>query len=284
MNRREVIRNVLLALGTGMVGRTAASSGSRLHLGACDWSLRGMMNPAAFDNAKKIGLHGVQLSYNTKDDEAGLSNPTTLQAIRESSLRTGVAVSSLGIAHLNQVPYKSEPRTEQWVWNSVDAAKALGVKVVLLAFFSDNDLRNDVAGKKMVIERLKKVAPHAEKQGVVLGIESYLSAREHLEIIEAVGSKAVRVYYDARNSADAGHDIYKEIPFLGKDLICELHMKENDVLLGKGSIDWPRVARLLKEIDYQGWMQIESAMPQKANLVESYRHNRHYLEKLFEFS
>lgn len=284
MNRREAIRNTLLVLSAGMAGQATASYAPKLHLGACDWSLRNAMNPAAFDVAKTIGLGGVQVSYNTKNDEAGLSNPATLQAIREASARTGIAVSSLGMARLNQVPYKSEPRAEEWVWNSVDAAKALGVEVVLLAFFSDGDLRNDPAGKKVVIERLKKVAPQAEKQGIILGIESYLSAQEHLEIIEAVGSKAVRVYYDARNSADAGHDIYKEIPFLGKDLICELHMKENDVLLGEGTIDWPRVARMLKEIDYRGWMQIESAMPQKADLVNSYRHNRQFLENLFDFS
>ncbi len=190
----------------------------------------------------------------------------------------------MAIGELNRVPYKSEPRTEEWVWNSVDAARALGVKVVLLAFFGNGELRDDDAGQKMVIERLKKVAPHAEKLGITLGIESYLSAREHLKIIDAVGSKAVKVYYDSRNSADAGHDIYEEIPFLGSDMICELHMKENDFRLGEGTIDWPRVAALLKKIDYQGWMQIEGATPKGANVIETYQHNRRYLEKLFEFA
>ncbi|WP_373511177.1 sugar phosphate isomerase/epimerase family protein, partial [Persicitalea sp.] len=198
--------------------------------------------------------------------------------------RTGIKVSSVAIGELNRVPYKSEPVTEEWVWNSVDAARALGVNVILLAFFGNGELRDDAAGQKMVIERLKKVAPHAEKQGITLGIESYLSARDHLKIIDAVGSKAVKVYYDSRNSADAGHDIYEEIPFLGNDLICELHIKENGFRLGEGTIDWPRVAALLKQIGYQGWMQIEGATPKGADAVETYQYNRRYLEGLFDFA
>jgi sugar phosphate isomerase/epimerase len=283
-NRRNALKTTALLLGAGLAGNLTAKAKPRFRLGACDWSIGPKLNSETFDIAKTIGLQGLQVSYNTKEDEAGLSVPATLQGIKDAAKRTGIVVSSLGIGELNRVPYKSEPRTEEWVWNSVDAAKALGVKVVLLAFFSNGELRDDEAGQKMVIERLKKVAPHAEKQGITLGIESYLSARDHLKIIDAVGSKAVKVYYDSRNAADAGHDIFEEIPFLGNDMICELHMKENGFRLGEGTIDWPRVEALLKKINYRGWMQIEGATPKGANVVETYQHNRRYLESLFDFA
>lgn len=279
LNRREMIRSSALLLATA----TLPPSAPRFRLGACDWSVGKTLNPEAFDRAKQIGLQGVQVSYNTGKDEKGLSVPETLQGIREASARTGVKVSSLAIGELNRVPYKSQPKTEEWVWNSVDAAKALAVKVILLAFFSEGDLRNDDTGKKAVIERLKKVAPHAEKQGITLGIESWLSAQEHLDIIQAVGSPALKVYYDFRNSTDAGHDIFKEIPMLGKDMICEIHIKENGQRLGEGPLDWPRVAKAVKEIGYEGWMQIEGATPQGADIIECYQHNRKYLEGLFSF-
>ena len=284
LNRRDALKTTALLLGAGLTGTLHAAAKPRFHLGACDWSIGPKLNPGTFDIAKTVGLQGLQVSYNTKEDEAGLSVPATLQAIKDAAKRTGVKVSSLAIGELNRVPYKSEPVTEEWVWNSVDAAKALGVRVVLLAFFGNGELRDDETGKKMVVERLKKVAPHAEKQGVTLGIESYLSAREHLKIIDAVGSKAVKVYYDSRNSADAGHDMYEEIPLLGNDMICELHMKENGFRLGEGTIDWPRVATLLKKIGYQGWMQIEGATPKGASPVETYQYNRRYLETLFDFA
>ncbi len=253
----------------------------RFRIGACDWSLGQQARLEAFDVAKRLGLDGVQISYNSALDEAHLSKPDVRQAVKAAAKRTGVAVASLAIGRLNEVPYKSEPRTEEWVFNAVDAARDLGVRNVLLAFFAKNDLRNDDAGKRAVIERLKKVAPHAEKQGITLAIESYLSAEEHLDIINAVGSKAVRVYYDFRNATDAGYDIYREIPLLGTTNIVEIHMKENGHLLGKGPLDWPRIRRELDKIGYRGWMQIEGAVPSGAELVPSYEQNLKYLRGLF---
>jgi sugar phosphate isomerase/epimerase len=282
LSRRELFRkSALMWLAAGYNWRIPVAP--RFQLGACDWSVGKALNPEAFDRAKQIGLQGIQVSYNTSKDQAGLSVPATLQSIQEASRRTGIRVSSLAIGELNRVPYKSEPRTEEWVWNSVDAAKKLDVKVILLAFFSEGDLCNDEKGKKAVIERLKKVAPHAEKQGIVLGIESYLSAQEHLDMIHAVGSPAVKVYYDFRNSVDAGHDIFKEIPMLGKEMICEIHMKENGHRLGEGPLDWPRIAAALNGINYSGWMQIEGAIPPGGEVIACYEHNRKYLESLFSF-
>jgi L-ribulose-5-phosphate 3-epimerase len=166
-NRREAIKRGALFMAASSNLDLLTKPASKFQLGACDWSVGRSLNPEAFDRAKEIGLQGIQVSYNTAKNHEGLSNPETLQSIKEASKRTGIKVSSLAIGELNRNPYKSDPKTEAWVWNSVDAAKALGVKVILLAFFSDGDLRNDNTGKKVVIERLKKVAPHAEKQGII---------------------------------------------------------------------------------------------------------------------
>ena len=165
----------------------------------------------------------------------------------------------------------------------METARNLQVPVVLLAFFNKNDLRNDSAGKKEVINRLKKVAPHAEKNGIILGIESYLDADEHLDIIDQVGSKNIKVYYDFRNTADAGFDTVKEFKKLGKKMICELHMKENGFLLGKGTLDWAAIGNAVSEAGYygDGWMQIEWAKPDGVDLIESYAHNLQFLKNIF---
>ena len=119
--------------------------------------------------------------------------------------------------------------------------------------------------------------------GIILGIESYLNAAEHLEIIESVGSPAVKAYIDFRNTADAGYDVVKEVKQLGRDNICELHMKENGFLLGKGTLPWERIRDLIYETGYygDGWMQIEGAMPAKADIIQSYKLNHQFLKSLF---
>jgi sugar phosphate isomerase/epimerase len=201
----------------------------------------------------------------------------------EESKKSKIKIASLALAELNNVPYKSDPRTEAWVADSIDVAQALGVKVILLAFFNNNDLRNDPKGKEEVIRRLKKVAPKAEQLGITLGIESYLSAEEHLEIMERVGSKNIKVYYDFRNAADAGYDVIEEIKLLGRDRICELHIKENGKLLDEGTLDWPRIGETLALIGYQGdgWMHLEWSLPKETDIIKGYQHNLHYLKNSF---
>jgi sugar phosphate isomerase/epimerase len=129
------------------------------------------------------------------------------------------------------------------------------------------------------VRRLKVVAPKAEKAGVILGIESWLSADEHLDILDRVGSKAVQVYYDVCNSNDRGHDIYKEIRQLGKR-ICEFHAKENGTLLGQGKVDFQKVRTAMDDTGYTGWIQIEGAVPAGKAVLESYQANCKFLRSI----
>jgi len=272
MMRQSVQATAWLALAANCAPLFAAAEQRRFKLGACDWSIGKMGDPGAFEVAKEIGLDGVQVSLGTAGDDMRLRKPEVQQQFKEAAKKAGLQVASLAIGELNSIPYKSDPRTVQWVSDSIDVCKAFGVRVVLLAFFGNDDLRDDKAGVDEVVRRLKAVAPRAEKAGVILGIESWLSADQHLEILKRVGSKAVQVYYDVCNSNDRGYDIYKEIRQLGKR-ICEFHAKENGSLLGQGKVDFHKVRAALDDIGYRGWLQIEGAVPSGQPMLESYQTN-----------
>ena len=252
----------------------------KYRISACDWSIGKTSQVDAVALANSIGLDGVQVSLGTVKNNMHLRQTLVQQAYKAATKQYGVQVSSLAIGELNNVPYKSAPETEEWVSDSIDVAKAMGCKVILLAFFSKGDLKGDEAGRQEVIRRLKKVAPKAEKAGVILGIESWLSADEHLDIIHAVGSGNVQVYYDVANSHHMGYDIYAEMTRLGKKYICEVHAKENGFLLGQGKIDFARVKDILDGMKYEGWVIIEGALPQGAELLPSYQANNQYLRSV----
>jgi sugar phosphate isomerase/epimerase len=276
MIRQSVQTTAWLALAANCAPLFAAPDKRRFRIGACDWSIGKMGSTGAFEVAKQIGIDGVQVSLGTVANDMHLRTPEVQQQYRDAVRVAGLDVASLAIGELNNIPYKSDPRTVPWVSDSVDVCKALGVRVVLLAFFSKDDLRDDPAGVDEVVRRLKTVAPKAEKAGVILGIESWLSADQHLEILERVGSKSVQVYYDVCNSADRGYDIYKEIRKLGKR-ICEFHAKENGALLGQGNVDFHKVRAALDDIGYRGWVQIEGAVPPGKPMLESYQANCKFL-------
>jgi len=284
-NRREMIALMGGAALTGLTlggchslsNRTPQPNGFRI--GACDWTLGKRADPAALEVAAQIGLDGVQVSLGTLQNDMHLRRPEIQQTYRDMEKKTGARVASLAIGEMNNVPYKNDSRPDQWVADSIDACRALGVKVVLLAFFGKGDLRDDQPGTDVVVKKLRQVAPHAEKAGVYLGFESWLSAEQHLDILQRVGSPALKVYYDVGNSHLRGYDIYREIRLLGKN-ICEFHAKDYDDLYGKGSIDFVRVRRAMDDIGFRGWIQMEGVkMP--LGRLESCRYDLQYLKTIF---
>lgn len=248
-------------------------------LAVCDWTIGKTTDPASLEAAKRIGLDGVQVDFGRGEDTLPLFDADLQRRFLDEARKQDMQIASLAMGALNNVPYKSDPRAERWVADGIDVCKALGVNVVLLAFFGNGDLRNDKKGTDVVVERLKRVAPKAEKAGVFLAIESWLNAEQHLDIIERVGSPAVKVYYDVANSNMAGYDIYKEIRQLGK-YICEFHAKDYDDLYGKGSIDFERVREAMDDIGYRGWLVMEGTkMP--LGVEESCRYDAQYLRGIF---
>jgi sugar phosphate isomerase/epimerase len=255
----------------------AAAPGFKI--GACDWTIGKRADPAALEVAKKIGLDGVMVDMGSLKDDLPLRRPEVQKSYREAARQTGVAVSSIALCLLNEIPLKSDPRAEQWVADSVDVCKAMHLKVVLVPFFGKGDLKGDKAGTDAVVAAFKRVAPKAEKAGVILGVESWLSADQHVEILNRVGSPAVRVYYDMGNSQKAGWDVCKEIRFLGKR-ICEFHAKDYDDLYGKGTMNFPAVRKAMDDIGYRGWMQIEGVKT-PLDVEESVRYDLNYLRGIF---
>jgi L-ribulose-5-phosphate 3-epimerase len=285
LNRRDFIRNSLLLAGAGSLASydfksPAVPRSFTYPIGACDWSIGKTSDPDAFRLAREIGLDGIQVSLGTAKNNMHLRQPQIQQEFLAASRASGVRIGSMAIGELNNVPYKSESITQEWVHDCIDVAQVLGCKVILLAFFHHGDLRNDPSGKAEVIRKLREVAPKAEKQGIYLAIESWLSAEEHVEIIEGVGSSHVRVYYDVANATEMGYDIYREMKMLGTEYICEIHMKENGQLLGQGKVDFKRVRETLKDIGYQDWLVIEGAVPSGGQMFPAYIENRRFLAEL----
>ncbi len=288
MNRPQISRREWIAGGAAAATGVLCSARERIcsaekppcfRIGACDWTLGLRADPRSLDLAAKLGLDGMQVDLGSPKEGLPVLKPEVQKAFLVAAQKNKKTIGSLAIGALNDVPYKSDPRTEQWVADSIDAATALGAHVILLAFFGNGDLRNDPRGVDEVVRRLKKVAPKAEKTGVTLGFESWLSAPQHMAILDRVGSSALKVYYDVANSHKEGYDIYKEIRTLGRN-ICEFHAKDYDGLYGKGSIDFKEVRKAIDDIGYRGWIHMEGTqMP--LGIEGSCRYDLKYLRSIF---
>ena len=282
INRRSALAAIGGSLVASSAWRTLAADPKRtFKIGACDWSIRSRGDVAAMKMAKDIGLDGVEVSFGRPGDKYDLRVADNRRQYLAEAENQGVEICSLAMGILNEIPYATSPEAEQWVLDCIEVMPKLNQKVVLLAFFSNGDLKDKPDMQDAVIERLKKAAPKAEAAGVVLGVESYLNADEHLRILDAVDSPAVKVYYDVANMDTMGYDVYKEIRQLGRDRICQIHCKENGYLLGQGKIDFLKVKEAIDEIGWQGWLIIEGAVPQGGEMLDSYVKNQKFLRGLF---
>jgi L-ribulose-5-phosphate 3-epimerase len=263
INRRTLLVRSVQAATFALAGAAwspllAAPQSRRFKIGACEWMLGRPCNPASLTVAKEIGLDGVQVDMGTVANDMHLRRPQVQKAYLEASKRTGVAIASLAEAAFWDAPLRTDPRAAKWLDESIDVCKALGVTVTMPACF-ELDM-NDKPGIDHFVAVLKKIAPKAEKLGVTIGLENWLSAEDHRRLLDRIGSPAVKVYYDVGNSTDKGRNILKEIRSLGK-LICEFHFKDGRHLLGQGRIDFKQVRKALDDIRYSGWLNIEAAAP-----------------------
>jgi sugar phosphate isomerase/epimerase len=114
------------------------------------------------------------------------------------------------------------------------------------------------AEKDYTAHALRELAPEAEKAGVILGLEDTISAEENVRIIEKVASKHLLVYYDVGNSFQAGFDPVKELRWLGKGRICQIHLKDNPHYLGEGDIQFAPIMHTIRDIGFTGFANLET--------------------------
>ncbi len=274
-------------------------------IGMCDWNLGKSATPDTIPRAKEAHLQGIQVSVGTDPDNIPLRDPGIRKKYIDLGKQHGISFCSVAAGGiLNQFPLASEPQSAVFVIDAIEAAAALGAKNILIAFFGNGDLRlKDRRGRmrdlkdgefssyeldskavKRVVEALRQIAPRAEDNGIVLGIENTLTAKQTLEIIDRVDSKMVQMYYDVGNSTGSGYDVPGELRLLGNNRICEVHLKDwKTSIFGspEGQVNMAGCAKALNDINYDKWLVIETS-GRKGKFIEDTRTNVAFIKKTFK--
>ena len=282
--RRQFLTSVTASLAGGLIlppvstSLLAADRKTKIRIGSCRLDLA---------QTREAGLEGMELPIRDSGDRLQITDPAIRQDYRRQMQETGVVISSLMLALLNTSPLASDPRARGWLEQSIDAAKDLGAKVILLPFFGKGDLRQHDGTLKqeevdMAVTRVQAAALRAKDAGVILALENTLSAKQNVEILERIGNEAVKIYYDVGNSTRKGYDVPAEIRFL-KDRIASIHFKDGKSYLGEGEIKFEPIAAAIVDIGYQGWIVLETSDPSN-NAVADAKRNAAYIRKLFGMS
>jgi sugar phosphate isomerase/epimerase len=253
----RITRRAWLALSATPLLRAAARP---LRIGVTDWNLKLGASPDAVPLAARLGFDGVQLSFGRKitDNKLPLDDPALIARYRTLAAENKIPIDGTCVDRLHTDGLKHGGPAIRWVSDSIRLTQALGTQVLLLPFFGPQALktekeRNDVA------DALRDLAPAAEKAGVILGLENENSAEENARILDRARSASIRVYYDVGNSTNiGGYDVVREIRWLGKDRICQIHLKDKPVFLGQGKIQFTPILRAIHDIGFTGYANLET--------------------------
>src|SRR5919106_3513217 len=255
----KVTRRTFIGTSLAAVPALSAQRGLKLRLGVPDWSLGQSAKLEAIPLAAKIGFEGMQISLgNAVDGALPLGDPARQQAYLDEARRAGIPLTSCRVEmlHRNYLPSR-DPLAPKWIAQAIPIAKAMGFTVILVPFFGDGAIKTPEE-MDYVGDVLRELGPEAQKAGVILGLEDTISARDNVRIMERSKSPAVLTYYDVGNSSQNGFNVVEEIRWLGRQRICEVHLKDNPHYLGEGKIDFAAVLDELGDIGFDGWGQLET--------------------------
>lgn len=262
---------------TSLNAAPVATAETKIQIGTCVTNL---------DQTRQAGLEGVEVGVGDAAERLDIADPKVQARYKEEMQKTGLPICSLMMGLFNGYPLATDPRAVSWMEQSIDAAHVLGAKVILLAFFSNGDLldaneRVKQADVDEAVKRIKAVAPRAKDAGVILGVENYLNGEQNARILDRINHESVQLYFDVYNTGTTKrHNVPADIKRL-QGRIAQFHFKNGDKYLDDEKAKFEPIAAAIQDIDYQGWIVLETSSPSGDPVADAKR-NGDYVRSLFK--
>lgn len=300
LTRRRFLKCGTVAVGaasltlreaTWAAGAVGASSTSRQQykIGVCDWMMIKRQKLGAIPLAKEVGADGVEVDMGSlgqrESFENALADPTVRKQFLDAAQKSNVEICSLAMSAFYAQSFAERPTVPRMLQDCLATMQAMGVKIAFLPLGVRSDLVKYPQFRSVVVDRLKAIAPAAEKAGVVIGLETALDAAGDVKLLDDIGSPAIRLYFNFANALQTGRDLHLELRTLGKDRICQMHCTDQDGvwLENNPRIDMKKVKQTLDEIGWSGWLVIERSRDARdsRNVRRNFGANAKYLKSVF---
>ncbi|ACU59304.1 Xylose isomerase domain protein TIM barrel [Chitinophaga pinensis DSM 2588] len=292
-SRRQFIGNAALLAGSLLLPDillAAVKKEPRYRIAVCDWMILKRQKLGAFQLTKDIGADGVEVDMgglgNRPTFDSKLSDPAVIKQFLDTSRELNVAISSIAMSGFYAQSFAERPEYEKMVQDCIDTMVAMKVKIAFLPLGVTGDLVKRPELRPVIIQRLKTVAVQAEKAGVVIGLETALPAAEEAQLLDEVGSSAVKSYFNFSNALQAGRNLTDELKTLGAKRICQIHCTDTDGvwLQNNTRINMKEVKKTLDKMRWSGWLVIERSRDANdpRNVKKNFSANAAYLKSVFQ--
>lgn len=279
-----------LACLLGALLLTTAADAQRYKIGLIDLMLLKRQKPSAISLTRQLGADGLELDMGGLGNRPTFDNKLLVDSLRQQ-FTDKVNAEKVEICSIAMTGYYAQSfcgRTEyiQSIADCITTMQLMHVKVAFLPLGVQCDLRKNPEVRDSVVARLKVAGKMAEEAGVVIGIETALSAMEEVVLLKQIASPAIKIYFNFSGPLKEGRDLYSELKILGKDRIAMIHCTNKDSvwLENDPQIDMPKVKKVLDKMKWEGWLVIERSRDAKkaTDVKYNYGANTAYLKKIFQ--
>jgi len=238
-------------------------------IGLIDLMLLKRQKLGALPLAKQLGADGIEVDMGGLGNRETFDNQLLNDSIRnlfvQKSRELSLPIISLSMSGYYAQSFCGRAHYLKSIEDCIKTMQLIGVNVGFLPLGVQCDLKKNPEVRDSVVARLRVAGSMAQKAGVVIGIETSLSAREEVKLLKEIGSKSIKIYFNFSNPLKEGRDLYSELQVLGRKRICMMHASNKDGvwLENDPEIDMIKVKKTLEKMKWKGWLVIERSRDAK---------------------
>ena len=288
--RQVRISSLLILVMLPVLVSAQEKADKRYKIALIDLMLLKRQKLGALQLTKDLGADGVEVDMGGLGKRPTFDNQLLNDSVRQLYLNKikelNIEIPSLAMTGYYAQSFCEREEYKQSIADCIKTMQLMNVKIAFLPMGVQCDLvkRPDLRSK--VVERLKEVAKMAEAAGVVIGIETPLSAKEQVKLLKEIGSPAIKIYFNVADALGAGRDVYEELKILGRHRICQIHCTNKDGvwLENDPQVDMKKIKQTLDKMKWRGWLVVERSRDAKqpTNVKANYGANTKYLKSIFQ--
>ena len=207
-----------------------------------------------FHKASELGINFIELIAEINHNP---NNPIWtdqgLNKIKQLTLNNNLSLHSLCNDYIIEHNINDDKVIEQNL-NLLKQCSKIGIKKYIMPFFEKSEINSKNYNE--FISTITMIADEAKKLNISLSLETILTGKELLNLLELVNHKNIKIVYDTGNRVAFGHDLSGDIELLSQNInhihIKDKNIKNDNVLLGTGLVNFHDVFQSLIKIKYKG--------------------------------